>query len=96
MPFRYSLSVASASSCLAGFSQSVELSQESDVLYFATVESNINTPQIFTGESVFVVVFVFLLENLHGCVIWLSEASACIANTICYNPRHTYCMSLVI
>lgn len=74
----------------------MEPSQELYVLYFTTVESNINTPQIFTGESVFIVVFVFLLENLHGCAIWLSEASVCIVDTICYNSRHTYCMSLVV
>lgn len=56
VPYIGSLLLATASPYLAGFSQSVELLQESDVLYFATVGSNINTLQIFAGESIFVVV----------------------------------------
>ena len=67
-----------------------------DVIYFATVGSNINTLQIFTGESIFVVVLVFSLENLHGCTIWLFEAFACIVNTICHNPGQTHFVELGI
>lgn len=56
-------SVALALSHLAGFAPDSGTTALIDVLYFATVGSNINTLQIFTGEGIFVVVvLVFSLK----------------------------------